>query len=251
MKYVAGLVMLAVTIACSREEGPHRPSVPPALTTAVAQKVVPPVPSCTCNNTESTPAPSKWEAECDEPLAVCGDLHYAEYLARNPKTPEIDRVGTLLATHMVESMVYDATISFSASGAGFAAHDSTFRAHIGDVVPTPKGRARVVQVHHSFVEGWDDGRVTLHFLEVWPHERASYVYVSSGAASHIDGVALTMTAANGGKASVVVDDGGASKALTLQAGDSLATSKGSFRVIDVVNGVAEGPLGWAVIDTAL
>jgi hypothetical protein len=165
-------------------------------------------------------------------------VHYAEYLARvRPR----DSFGVLLATHYVESMVYDATISFRV-----AAGDSTYRVRVGDIVPTTRGRARVVQVYRSFVDNWDDGRVTLRSLE----SRANAnVFVSSGAPSHVRGIAMTMVHANAGVATIVVVDGG-TRTLEVKKGDRIATSRGSLRVADVVDGVMDGAIGWVEIESA-
>jgi hypothetical protein len=137
--------------------------------------------------------------------------------------------------------VYDATISFRAP-----AGDSTFRVRIGDVVPTPRGRARVVQVYRSFVENWDDGRVTLRQLEA---RASANVFVSSGAPSHVRGVAMTMVRANAGVATIVVVDG-TTRTLDVKKGESITTSRGAVRVADVVDGVMNGAIGWVEIDSA-
>jgi hypothetical protein len=238
--------------ACSRDpQGTPRPTASPVTSVEVQAGLVPPNPMCTCNSPESKPAPSKYEAECNERFARCGNVHYAEYLARSPDAPEVDRVGKLLATHKVESMIYDATVSFSAVATKeYSAHDSTMRVHIGDVIPTPRGRARVVQVARSFAEGWDDGHVRLHFLEMLPHEKTAWVYVSSGAPSHIGDVALTMMSAEHSRAAVVMVDGGVQTTLELAPGDSVTTSKGTYRVVDVVDGIVGDALGWVTIDCA-
>jgi hypothetical protein len=247
---VRAILLCSMLAACSREpQGTPRPTLSPVTSVEAQTGLVPPNPACTCNSPESTPAPSKYEAECNERFAKCGDVHYAEYLARTPGAPELDKVGTLLRTHMVESMIYDATISFSQPATTeHVAHDSMMRVHIGDVIPTPRGRARVVQVARSFVEGWDDGRVTLHFLETFPREKPAWVYVSSGAPSHIDGVALTLMSTEHAKAAVVMIDAGVKSTLELKKGDELRTSKGKYRVVDVVDGIVGDALGWVTID---
>lgn len=241
--------VLLLMVACTqRPSGPHRAAVPPVLTVEAQTGLVAPH-KCLCASPESIPAPSRFESECHEQFAQCGRVHYPDYLARSPETPEIDRVGKLLRTHYVESMIYDATISFAAPATqAFVAHDSTMRVHIGDVIPTPRGRARVIQVKRSFAERWDDGEVTLHYLERFPKEHTQWVNVSSGAPSHIDDVAITMMSAEGGKAAVVMVDGAITKTLELSKGDRLATSKGTFRVVDVVDGIVDDTLGWVTID---
>jgi len=214
-----------------------RPSVTPVLTVQAQTNLRAPDPACTCASPESFPAPSKYDGDCDM-MSICVDVHYAHYLERvRPVNP----LGVLVATHYVESRVYDATVSFAAAGG-----DSTFRVRIGDVIPTPRGLARVVQVHRSFVENWDDGRVTLHLLEA--RDRTN-VFVSSGAPSHTRGVAMTMVRANGGVATIVVVDG-ATRTLDVKKGDRITTSRGALRVADVVDGVQDGAIGWAEIESA-
>ena len=103
-----------------------RPTVSPVLVVSVQSGLRAPDPACTCASVESFPAPSKYEAECTGG-AVCEEIHYSHYLARK-RTP--GALGVLLATHYVQSRVYDATISFSARGG-----HSTFRVSVGDIVP--------------------------------------------------------------------------------------------------------------------
>jgi hypothetical protein len=214
-----------------------RPSVTPVLSVQAQTNLRAPDPACTCASPESFPAPSKYADECSM-FTFCFDVHYAEYLAR-VRPPET--FGVLLATHYVESQVYDATISFRAS-----AGDSTFRVRIGDVVPTPRGRARVVQVYRSFVESWDDGRVTLRQLEA---RASANVFVSSGAPSHVRGIAMTMVRANAGVATIVIADG-TTRTLDVKKGDGITTSRGALRVADVVDGVMNGAIGWVEVDSA-
>ena len=237
---------------CSREEPPvvraHRPMVPPVMTVTAQTGLVAPH-KCLCADIDSLPAPTPYEEECGETGARCGRVHYPDYLARTPDAPELERLGTLVTTHYVESMIYDATISFRVPAtADFVAHDSTMRVHAGDVVPTPRGRARVIHVRRSFNVKWDDGEVLLHFLEEKPHEKARWVYVSSGAPSHIDGITLTMLSAEGGRAALAMDDGGGVKIIELVKGSRLTTSKASFKVVDVVDGRVEDALGWVTLD---
>ncbi len=237
MKHVVAFV--ALLMACSREVetlGPPRPSVTPTLAVSVHSGLRAPDPACTCASPESFPAPSKYEAECAG-SAVCVDVHYAEWVAR---TRQSDALGALLATHYVESKLYEATISFPARGG-----DSTYRVSIGDVVPTPRGRARVVQVHRSFVDDWDDGYVTLHLLEPERDVRGK-VFVSSGAPSHVRGVAMTMVRAEAGIATLVVADGSVRK-VDVKKGDAITTSAGVAKVDDVVNGIVGSTIGWVEI----
>ncbi len=215
-----------------------RPSVTPVLSVTAQTGLRPPDPACTCASVESFPAPSKYDGECVAGVA-CEEIHYAEYLARKALP---DPLGTLRATHFVQSRVYDATVSFRAR-----AGDSTFRVRVGDIIPTPRGRARVVQVYRSFVESWDDGRVVLRLLETQSSVDRTKIFVSSGAPSHVRGVAITMTHASGGVASLVVVDG-TTRTLDVRRGDTIPTSNGSFHVVDVVDGLLDGPIGWVVVD---
>jgi hypothetical protein len=230
-----GAALLVGVPAMAMAQG--RPSVSPVLSVNAQTGLRAPDPACTCASPESFPAPSKYADECSL-LTICMDVHYAEYDARVRST---NAFGLLLATHYVESMVYDATISFRTSDG-----DSTYRAHIGDVVPTPRGRARVVQVYRSFVENWDDGRVTLRLLEP---RTSSNVFVSSGAPSHVHGIAMTMVRANAGVATIVVVDG-TTRTLDVKKGDVVTTSRGALHVANVVDGVMDGAIGWAEIDSA-
>jgi hypothetical protein len=239
------LALFVLLVACSREQpvisttgtGTLRPSVSPVLTVSAQTGLQAPDPACTCASPESSPAPSKYEGECTG-RAVCEDVHYAEYVARERQPHAI---GVLLATHYVESKVYDATISFPARDG-----DSTFRVRIGDVVPTPRGRARVVQVHRSFVENWDDGYVRLHLLEPSRDLRGK-IFVSSGAPSHVHGVAMTMVHAAGGVGTIVIVDG-TTRTIDVKKGDGVSTSTGAVHVTDVVDGYEDGAIGWVEID---
>jgi len=165
-------------------------------------------------------------------------VHYAQYAARvHARNP----FGVLLATHYVQSRVYDATISFRV-----AAGDSTYRVRVGDIVPTPRGRARVVQVYRSFVDDSDDGHVTLHPLDA---RATANVFVSSGAPSHVRGIAMTMVHAGAGVATIVILDR-TTRTLDVKRGDAIATSRGPLHVADVVDGVMDGAIGWVEIDSA-
>ncbi len=237
--------LLMAAAACSRTPSADvappetlRPSAAPVLSVSVQSGLRTPDPACTCASPESSPAPSKYETECNA-NAACEEIHYAEYLRR---TPRRDALGVLLSTHYVESKIYDATISFPARDG-----DSTFRVSVGDIVPTPRGRARVVQVHRSFVRDWDDGYVTLHLLEPSRDERAK-VFVSSGAPSHVHGVAVTMVQAARGSATIVFADG--PTRLDVKKGDAVTMSVGRVRVTDVIDGVKDAALGWVEFDSA-
>lgn len=238
-----GFVLFPIVVICPAlamaAVGQARPSVSPVLSVSAQSGLRAPDPACTCASPESFPAPSKYEAECTAG-AACEDIHYAAYLARKPQP---NALGVLLATHYVQSRIYDATISFRGRNA-----DSTFRVSIGDVVPTPRGRARVVQVHRSFVQDWDDGYVTLHLLEPSRDERGK-IFVSSGAPSHVRGIALTMVQAVNGVARVVVVDG-TTRTLDVKKGDRISTSRGALHVADVVDGIQDGPIGWVELDSA-
>ena len=229
----------ALAVAQTRPEPLQggRLRVSPVLSVQAQTNLRAPDPACTCASPESFPAPSKYESECGM-LSVCEDVHYAEYNARvRPPHP----LGVLLATHYVQSRVYDATISFRV-----AAGDSTFRVQIGDIVPTPRGRARVVQVYRSFVDNWDDGRVTLKLLEA---RATANVFVSTGAPSHAHGVTMTMVHAGAGVGTIVVVDG-TTRTIDVKKGDRITTSHGALRIADVVDGVMDGAIGWVEIDSA-
>lgn len=141
MKWAAVAMFVA---ACSRQASPAsvhenaeaRGEVPAVFDAGAPSGLVAPDPACTCASPESSPAPTPFEVECEGWLADCEDLHYASFDARAGRASK----GVLLATHEVESKVYDATISFSTRGA-----DSTMRVSIGDLIPTPRGVARVVR----------------------------------------------------------------------------------------------------------
>jgi hypothetical protein len=174
-------------------------------------------------------------------------VRYVEYLARVPSLPRRDRLGKLLVIHEVESMIYDATITFAAPrSAAYAVHDSTMRVHRGDIIPTPHGQARVVQVYRSFVDGDDDGRVRLELFERFASESPELLYVSSGAPSNLDGLPITLIAASGGLADVVVRRGTTETLYHVKKGDKIDT----FPVVEVVDGrVPDAELGWVTIDT--
>jgi hypothetical protein len=197
------------------------------------------------------PAPTDFEEECRERFAVCGDIHYAEYLARVPSVPDRDRLGKLLVIHEVESMIYDATITFAAARSpAWAPHDSIMRVHRGDVIPTPRGRARVVQVYRSFLDGDDDGRVQLHFFERFAPATPEFLYVSSGGPSNLDGTAITLIAARGGEADLVTQKAGTETLLHVKKGDTITTAHGTFPIVEVVDGrIPNAELGWVTIDT--
>ena len=242
------LFALVVVSCAQRDPSPamtKRPTarapVAPVMSVEARGGLVTPDPACTCASPESAPAPTPYEGDCEAWLAVCVDVRYPHFLAREPRAASL---GVLLSTEYVESRVYDAIVSFPERGAGIVTHDSTMRVAIGDIVPTPRGRARVVQVHRSFVETWDDGRVTLRMLEIHDETRA-LLFVSSGAPSHVGGVALTMTRAASGKATIALGE----RTVTVAKGDRLVTDAGSFPVVDVVDGVVGAERGWATIDT--
>jgi hypothetical protein len=247
------LCLLTFFIGCSRTPVTSlatttvRPAVPPVWEIETQTNRQTPDPACTCASPESFPAPTKFEAECDERFAVCGDVHYVEYLARLPSLPHRDRLGKLLAVHRVESMIYDATITFpSPRNPAYAVHDSTMRVHRGDIIPTPHGPARVVQVYRSFSDGDDDGRVRLHFFDRFASASPELLYVSSGAPSSLDGGLITLIAATGGAADVVFQRGVTETLFHVRKGDTI----GTFPVVEVVDGRApDAELGWVTIDT--
>ncbi|HEY1955200.1 MAG TPA: hypothetical protein VGH28_06295 [Polyangiaceae bacterium] len=91
--------------------------------------------------------------------------------------------------------------------------------------------------------------MTLRFLEHRP-QKASLLHVSSGAPSHFGGGALTLTRAARGMASVVVSDGTGQRTVALRKGDSLRISGRELPVVDVVDGVRGGAIGWVTLDTS-
>jgi hypothetical protein len=248
------VLCLVFCLACSRVDAeaddatkPLRPSVGPVWAVARQVGMQPPTPNCTCASPESSPARTPWEHECDEPRAVCGDVHYREFIDRTKPERGRDRLGTLLTTHFVESMIYDATIMFAAPpSASYADHDAQMRVHRGDVIPTPHGRARVVQIYRSFVEHDDDGRVRLRFLDPLATYKPWLLHVSSGAPSHLDGEALELVRAASGEADIVTET---AAALHLKKDDVFKTKRGAYKVVEVVDGRIEGALGWVTLDT--
>ncbi len=252
------LCLAAFVIGCSRDPSSAsvttpRPAVLPVWSVATETNRAVPDPMCTCATPNSSPAPSKFEADCDERFAVCGDVHYMEYLARMPSLPDRDRLGRLLVVHEVETMIWDATITFPAPpNKRYAMHDSAMRVHRGDVIPTPQGRARVVQIYRSWSDGNDDGRVRLHFDDRYDPERQELLFVSSGAPSHVHNLTITLIAASGGVAEIMTRGPGPETLRHVKRGDRIATGDGdeSYPVIEVVDGRApDAELGWVTIDT--
>jgi hypothetical protein len=244
---------LAFCLACSKNDKPTAPAPSPRVSPAwaVATQVgLTPKTVCTCATPGSSPAPTPYEAECDA-SGVCGDVHYAEFLERTMPWRQRDRLGRLLEVHEAPSFtlvvpVYDATVMFEApESAAYVEHDSQMLVHVGDVIPTPQGTARVVQIHRSFVEGEDDGRVELHFLERFTNTEWGSLYVTTGAPSHLDGHALMLMSASGGDADIAID-GGAPQHVRKE--QTIKLGARSFRISDVASGRGS-PFAWVTLDT--
>jgi hypothetical protein len=244
------LILLVVLFACHHEEedpgkGP-RPAVPPVWAVGQTNRT-PPDPACTCATPESSPAPSPWDKECDERFAVCGSVHYPEFIGRT-NAKGLDAMEKLLALHFVESQIYDATIELPApKNPAYADHDAQMRVHRGDIIPTPRGRARVVQIYPPTQNGTDDGYVRFRLLDAFAFENSRLLFVSSGGPSQLDGEALTLVRADGNEADLV--HSGAS--LHVKKGDRIKTARGSYPIIEIVNGKIDGALGWVTIDTGI
>ena len=190
--------------------------------------------------------------ECDGRLAPCGHVRTVEFIARHDDLPARDRMGRVRELHEVSKGMFAATISFSPPNTPkWANHTSSMLVEAGDVIPTPRGRARVVAVvPPTKLHVTDDADVVLRFLEPFAEYKPNLVFVSSGAASEIAGQKITLIRAQGGVAEIAYANVGvAFDSGRRVRGDVVHGGRGGqYPVIEVVDGRVPGPRGWITVD---